>query len=159
MNNIKDPIIIDPPGLTPEQVWKSCNDYVEECGGLVHPDGEPNWKAAFGADPGCCACPNCHQYFWSCGRIIQCTECDFQFPSDWWAMYSYGCGDAKTINGTTRFPDDEIRLRIVDGINFRMDERMKHPYYRYGFEHPVGNPWEEHDQLPWKTIMEGKIHQ
>jgi hypothetical protein len=47
---IKDPIIIDPPGETPEDGWKDCADWVERKGGMVHPDGEPNIAAAFGAD-------------------------------------------------------------------------------------------------------------
>jgi len=150
---IKDPIIIDPPDTTPEDGWKWCRDYVEHCGGLSYPDGEPNMRAAAGADPGCCSCPNCHQYFWAFGRIIQCTECGFQFPTDWWPMYSYGVGDYQTLHGN-RLMDAEIKQRIIHGINERMAERMKHPYYRYGFEHPpVGSAWEEHDKLPWKEIM------
>lgn len=152
-SSIKDPIIIDPPGLTPEDVWKQCRAYVESCGGLAYEDGEPNIRAAAGADPGCCTCPNCHQYFWSCGRVIQCTECDFQFPSDWWPMYSYGVGDSKTLADSSRFPDKTIWKRICRGINERMEKRIQHPYYRYGFNNPVDDPWATHDKLPWKEIM------
>lgn len=153
-SSIKDPIIIDPPRDTPERGWKSCQDYVESCGGLTYPDGEVNLRAAAGADPGCCTCPNCHQYFWAFGRVLQCTECGFQFESDWWAMYSYGVGDAKTLSDPTKFDGAEFRQRIIDGINARMPQRIQHPYYRYGFEHPVVDAWAEHDKLPWKQIME-----
>lgn len=150
---IKDPIIIDPPGDTPERGWQGCKDYVESCGGIAYPDGEANLRAAAGADPGCCTCPNCHQYFWSFGRIIQCSECGFQFQTDWWPMYSYGVGDANTLNCTTKYPDEEIRQRIIAGIRERMPKRMQHPYYKYGMKHPVASAWEEHDKLPWKEIM------
>jgi hypothetical protein len=153
MADIHDPIIIEPAGYTPEQGWKECRDYVERCGGLAHPDGEPNVRAAAGADPGCCSCPNCKRYFWAFGQIIQCTECGFQFNSDWWPMYSYGVSDAKTLSGDRVFPDESFRLRLIDGIRERMPQRIQHPYYRYGFEHPVEDAWAEHDRLPWKEIM------
>ncbi len=153
MSDIKDPIIIDPPGLTPKQVWDECKSYVESVGGMVHEDGEVNLRAAAGADPGCCSCPNCGQYFWNCGRIIECTECQFQFPTDWWPMYSYGVGDKRTLSNPERFPDPNFRNLMIMGIEERMPERIKHPYYRYGFEHPVESAWEQHDKLPWREIM------
>lgn len=151
--SIKDPIIINPQGDTPEKGWKSCQDYVESCGGLAYPDGDANLRAAAGADPGCCSCPNCHQYFWAFGRIIQCSECGFQFPTDWWPMYSYGVGDAQTLNGAREFPDEGFKDILITGIQQRMPQRIQHPYYRYGLEHPVLDAWKEHDQLPWKEIM------
>lgn len=151
---MKNPIIIEPAGFTAEQGWQGCADYVERCGGLTDEDGEPNMRAAFGADPGCCTCPNCHEYFWSWGKLIECTVCHFQFPPDWWPMYSYGVGDRKTLSGMSNITDKDCERRIIDGINRRMEERMKHSYYRYGFENIVDDPWEAHDKLPWKAIME-----
>jgi hypothetical protein len=153
---IKDPIIIDPSGETAEQGWDACHKYVEQCGGLAYDDGEPNWRAAFGADPGCCSCPNCKQMFWAFGRVIRCTECGFEFPTDWWPMYSYGVSDAHLISGKRKLPDDEIRQRLIYGVNERMPKRIQHPYYKYGFEHPVESAWDEHDKLPWKEIMAGE---
>lgn len=133
---MRDPKVIDPPGFDPRAAWQECSEYVDKCGGLTHEDGEPNWRAAFGADPGCCTCPNCGEYYWSWGRIIECLDCQFQFPTDWWAMYSWG-------------------VQATRNAIFRSShkERMSHPYYRYGYEHPVEDPWKEHDKLPWKEII------
>jgi len=153
MSDIKDPIIIDPPDLTPKDVWNDCARYVESVGGMTYPDGEPNIAAAAGADPGCCSCPHCQQYFWMMGRVIQYSECGFQFNSDWWPMYSYGCSDAKILAGDRKFPDPDFAKRLIAGIQERMAKRISHPYYRYGFEHPVDDPWEQHDKLPWRQIM------
>lgn len=138
--SIKDPIIIDPPGQTAEQVWNDCAAWVEQCGGIAYPDGEANMMAAAGADPGCCTCPNCGQYFWSCGRRIECTECSFQFPTDWWPMYSYGVQDARRLNGSIVCPEPEVNARMLQIVRQHSNERMKHPYYRYGFDHPVTDP-------------------
>lgn len=150
---IKDPIIIDPPGETATQGWESCHRYVEQCGGLAYDDGEVNWRAAFGADPGCCSCPNCKQMFWAFGRVIECTECKFQFPTDWWSKYGSGVSDARRLNGSTVCPDPQVNERMLTLVRGELEERMKHPYYRYGFEHPVESAWDEHDKLPWKEIM------
>jgi hypothetical protein len=133
---MRDPKVIDPPGFDPKAGWQECREYVDKCGGLAHEDGEVNWRAAAGADPGVCSCPNCGEMYWSWGRIVECLDCAFQFPTDWWAMYSWG------VQAATR-----------NGPAYRQAERMEHPYYRYGFEHPVEDPWEQHDKLPWKEIM------
>jgi hypothetical protein len=153
MNDIRDPIIIDPPDLEPKDVWDDCARYVKRVGGMVYPDGEVNLAAAAGADPGCCSCPSCGQYFWMMGRIILCSDCGFQFNSDWWPMYSYGCSDAKAIAGDRKFPDPAFAKRLIAGIQERMPKRIQNPYYRYGLEHPVDDPWAHHDKLPWREIM------
>lgn len=149
---IKDPIIIDPPGDTAEAGWRECQSYVEKVGGMVYPDGEVNMRAAFGADPGCCSCPNCGQMFWAFGRIIKCTECEFEFPTDWWGMYSYG------VNASRPDPPYVAGLsqNARAGLAQMHQDRLSHPYYKYGFEHPVTDAWEEHDKLPWKEIIGAK---
>lgn len=135
---MRDPKVIDPPGFDPSAGWKEFREYVDQCGGLADEEGNVNWRAAFGADPGCCTCPNCGEYYWAWGRIIECLDCQFQFPTDWWAMYSWGVQ-------ATRNP-----VFRVDHIH---KKRLEHPYYRYGFEHPVNDAWKEHDKLPWKQII------
>lgn len=152
-SSIKDPIVIEPPDYDVSKGWEWCREYVESCGGLAYPDGEPNITAAAGADPGCCSCPNCHQYFWAFGRRIRCTECGFEFPTDWWPMYSYGCQHARRLNGSAQSPDPEVQARLVAYLTAQLEEKMKHPYYRYGFDNPVANAWLTHDKLPWKEIM------
>ena len=132
---MRDPKVIDPPGFDPAAGWNECREFVDKCGGLEHSDGEPNWRAAFGADPGCCTCPNCGEYYWSWGRIVECLDCGFQFPTDWWPMYSWG---VQAANRRERY---------------KHDERMEHPYYRYGFENPVDDPWEQHDKIAWKDVL------
>jgi hypothetical protein len=124
----------------PASTWAECREYVEKCGGLSHEDGEPNWRAAFGADPGCCSCPKCKEMYWSWGAVIQCLDCGFTFPTDWWAMYSWGV-QSERRSGRASFPD-HIHTR-----------RLAHPYYRYGFEHPVENPWEERERIDWKAAV------
>lgn len=133
MKDLKDPIVIDPPGFDLASGWAECNEASKH---LTHPDGETNWKAAFSADPGVCICPNCHEYFWAWGRTIQCTECDFQFPTGWWGMYAWGVQAGRNPN-----------------YRYKHDERMKHPYYRYGFQHPVEDAWAEHEKIDWKTVI------
>lgn len=133
---MRDPIIIDPPGFNPADGWKQCQEDVERAGGLDDIDGYPNWLAAFAADPGCCTCPNCKAYYWAWGRVIQCLDCGFQFSTDWWPMYSWGVQAAKE--------------RRADRLH---EKRMNHPYYRYGFEHPVDDAWEEHDKINWKAVL------
>jgi hypothetical protein len=152
-SSIKDPIIIDPPGYTADKGWQECQSYVESVGGPTHSDGEPCIMAAAGADPGCCTCPNCHQYFWAFGRRIRCTECGFEFPTDWWPMYSYGTQHSRRLSGAVVCPNPDDNRRMLAYVSAKSEEMKKHPYYRYGFDHPVGDPWEAHDKLPWQDIM------
>ena len=161
-----DPIVIDPPGFNPKDGWAECSEYVEKCGGLTDDDGEVNWRAAFGADPGICSCPNCHQAFWAWGRKVECTECHFQFPTNWWPEYSYGCQDAARLSWRIMLRDFLClfhhqrwffcRRRLRIGIRERLSERLMHPYYRDGFEHPVADPWAEHEKINWREILKGQ---
>lgn len=137
---MKDPIVIDPPGFDQKAAWAGRRQYVEGCGGLAHEDGEPNWRAAFGADPGACSCPACGEKYWAWGRVIRCADCGFSFPTDWWPMYSRGVQSERR----------SLRVGFPDHIHTR---RMAHPYYRYGFEHPVTDPWKEHDRIDWPAVV------
>lgn len=128
-----DPIVIDPPGFNSADGWAECKEYVEKCGGLSHDDGEPNWRAAFGADPGLCSCPACHQMYWQWGRRQQCKKCGFEYPTDAWPMYSWGSQDAK------REPNPRY---------------AGHPYYEYGRAHPfAGDLYEEFHRINWREVI------
>lgn len=131
--DIADPIVIDPPGYDVAKGWAWCHE--ESKDGCVYPNGEINWRAAFSADPGCCSCPKCHKYHWSFGRRHRCTGCGFEYPVDWWPMYSWGVSAAR------------------HGDPHNHAERMKCPYYRYGYEHPVGDPCDERDRIDWPTVL------
>lgn len=148
-NPVRDPHILDPEGMTAEDGWKECKKYIEQCGGIANEDGTPNWRAAFGADPGICSCPHCRQKYWAFGNLIKCTCCDFEFPPNWWLMYSRGCGTRKReILEYSKQQNKTEALR-------RHAKRMENPYYRYGFENPAPDPARIRFALPWKTIVNG----
>ena len=149
---MKDPIVIDPPGFDCQAGWKECSEYVDKCGGLVHKDGEPNWRAAFGADPGCVSCPNCKEFFWCWGRVIECTECHFQFPTDWWPMYAYGCQEAKRKPNPNW--DAKEQARMDKYFAEAHAKRIDHPYYRYGFEYPPQEKaYDAKDKVKWADVF------
>lgn len=148
-----DPIVIDPPGFKQGEAWKECVEYVDKCGGLENDKGETNWKAAFGADPGCNTCPACHEYYWSWGRCQRCPACLFEYPTDWWARYSEGVGDGRRVNGTIVCPDPANNVRMVEWAGERSKRMCAHPYYRHGFQNPVEDAWKEHDAIDWKTVV------
>lgn len=132
---MRDPIIIDPPNFDQAEVWKGCN---EAAANLTHPDGEVNWRNAFAADPGVCSCPACDEYYWNLGRVQKCAECGFEYPTDAWPMYSWG---SQAARNPKLFAHDHER-------------RMSHPYYRYGFEHPADEAFEEFKRIPWREVMQ-----
>lgn len=123
-----DPIVIDPPDFDQKAAWKECSDFVDECGGLSLSDGSPNWRAAFGADPGICSCPACGHHYWMWGRVQRCRDCGFEYPTDWWPMYSWGAQQLRS-------------------------KRMHHPYFKYGYEHPVADPWAERGKPEWRDAI------
>lgn len=131
-----NPIVIDPPDFDADAVWDGCIDWVDKHGGMAYSDGTPNMMAAAGADPGICSCPACHENYWHLGRKQRCRKCGFEYLTDAWPMYSYG-----VQNGHRR----EDRIHIPGA--------MKHPYYKYGFEHPVDDAWKEFHKLDWRRIM------
>lgn len=149
MSDLMDPIILEPAGLTSDQGWDECHAFVEQCGGLSHRDGSPNWRAAFGADPGVCSCPACHQMYWAWGTKQRCVTCGFEYPTDWWPMYSYGVNEAKRQGRGWAFlgPD------AIHGLSSLHESRLPHLYYRYGFEHPVEDAYAESERIDWRTVM------
>lgn len=148
---MRDPKVIEPPGFDPQAAWKACRDAVDRCGGTVHSDGSVNWAAAFSADPGCVSCPNCGQHYWNWGRVVECLDCGFQFPTDWWEKYSWGVQHAKRLkNPPPAFSDPGFRGMAEE----RHQQYMAHPYYRHGFENPVENAWQARQLIPWRTIIE-----
>ena len=130
--DIRDPIITDPPDDTAQSGWQECGTWVATHG-MLNEDGAPNMLAAAGADPGCTTCPNCAAQYWAFGRRQRCRDCGFEYPTNWWPMYAYGVRDGRAA----------IRPNPV---------RMKSPYYRYGYEHPVADAWAAHQALPWLEI-------
>jgi len=153
MADLMDPIILEPAGLTSASGWDECRRYVEQQGGLTYQngpcEGEVNWRAAFGADPGVCSCPACHQRYWAWGTRQRCVLCAFEYPTDWWPMYSYGVGEAKRKGRGWAFTSPHFH----EGLDRLHQSRMVHPYYRYGFEHPVDDAWKEHDRIDWRAAL------
>lgn len=148
--DLLDPIVLEPAGLTLERGWDECKSYVEKCGGLTDEDGEVNWRAAFGADPGICSCPACHQKYWAWGTKQRCRQCGFEYPTDWWPMYSYGV-NAVHRRSNVLAPGNSIEVQA--GLRRLHEARLAHPYYRYGYEHPVEDAWKERDKIDWRAVM------
>ena len=69
---MKSPIILDGPAFDWEE-GKRCSDQV------VDEDGEVNWYAAMGADPGVMACPGCGLYLWQEGDRVRCPDCGHEW--------------------------------------------------------------------------------
>lgn len=150
---MKDTIVIDPPGFSQRGAWQECSEYVEECGGLANDEGEVNWRAAFGADPGCCSCPSCGTYYWAWGRVQKCVDCGFEYQTDWWPAYVDGCRDGRLISGLHTCPDPKFHSRMVEFAQRRFEQRKDHPYYRWGFDHPVVEEWFHHDKIDWRFVF------
>lgn len=134
-----NPIVIDPPGFDQSAAWKECSDFVEKCGGLTDADGEPNWRAAFGADPGICSCPMCGEHYWAWGRRQRCVKCAFEYHTDWWPMYSWGAQSARSP------------------VKYKHKERLEHPYYRFGAEHPCDDPWATCHTEEWRKAVRAAL--
>ena len=68
-------------------------------------------------------------------------------------MYLYGTRAAKlkAINYKWPSPGFAVSLELIH------NERMSHAYYKYGFEHPVDDPWERHDKTEWLKIPEVQL--
>lgn len=133
-----DPIVIDPPNFDQKAAWGECADYVDKCGGLDESNPR-QMQAAAGADPGCCSCPQCGKTYWAWGRRQKCRECHFEYPTDWWPMFSWGCTAARTSS------------------RYEQKERMKHPYYRLGFESAFEDPWATTKLPEWRASISAAV--
>jgi hypothetical protein len=51
------------------------NTAAEAANNIANEDGSINYRAAFYADPGVTKCPNCYEYYWREGIIVQCLAC------------------------------------------------------------------------------------
>jgi len=146
-----DPIVIDPPNFDQRAAWQECAEYVDKCGGLTHEDGEPNWRAAFGADPGVTSCPVCHEYYWAWGSKQRCVKCGFEYPTLWWPSYSKGVSDGLVMAGK--------RPAMTPGhasyIKWRQAMRAGDVYYWHGFNNPVEDAWGQSRAIDWKAVVQG----
>jgi hypothetical protein len=133
----RDPIVIEPPGFDQAKAWEPCNEAAKH---VQYADGGVNWRAAFSADPGVCSCPCCGTMHWAWGRRQRCTACGWEYPTDWWGMYAWGCAAA------------EGRGTVAPRLH---RERLSHPYYRHGFEHPAESPWDERLKVDWRAVLAG----
>lgn len=71
------------------------------------------------------------------GRRQRCRVCGFEYPTDWWPMYSWGSQAAYRR----------------DSDPYKHDVRLRHPYYRYGYMHPVEDPWKERGTVEWQKAV------
>jgi len=129
---MKTAIVIDPPGFDEKAAWKECRDWQDS-------HGSNTMAAAFGADPGICSCPSCHEMYWAWGRRQRCVVCNFEYETDAWAMYSWGV-------------QAKWRGKLYDHDK----KRLKHPYFCYGFHNPPdrGTDLRSHyESMDWRTIM------
>jgi hypothetical protein len=135
---MRDPIVIDPPGFDVAGAWQECSDYVDKMRAVGR-----DTAASFGADPGCCSCPACGEMHWAWGKRQRCTQCAFEYPTDWWSMYSQGVSAANSPRLTTH----------NESLGRLHQQRLAHPCYRYGFEHPVADAWEERSKIDWEAVL------
>ena len=113
---MRDPKVIEPPDFDASVIWAQCDKH---CSNAVRADGSINWSEAAGADPGVIGCPNCEETYWHLGAVVECLECKFQFPTDWYDRYVRGVHDG----------------RVVPGFQ-RHGHLHADPYYQYGLQHP-----------------------
>jgi hypothetical protein len=72
---MKNPIIIEGPPFD----WDKGQKCLEQA---VDDKGDVNWFAAFNADPGVMACPNCGIHLWNEGKIVKCPDCGHQWETN-----------------------------------------------------------------------------
>lgn len=134
---IHNPIVLD--GTDVNAVWKQCK---RQCDVLVE-SGGTDLRAAAGADPGIVSCPKCGTMHWNIGSKQECTQCTFQYPTDWWPMLCWGkqAGDR--------------RHSVTTGV---CADRIHHPVYHYAYlNHDRINvdfgAKSERQLLPWYEII------
>lgn len=133
-----DPIVVTPVDFDIASAWQGCQTYVTK----MRAAGR-EVAASFGADPGICSCPVCGTSYWAWGLVQRCKKCQFEYPTDWWSMYAGGVSAAN--------PPAWLR----DSPYFQREHvsRINHPYYRYGFEHPVEDAWKERHTVNWRAVV------
>lgn len=149
---MKDPIVIDPPGFDQKAAWGECQEWSDN---HTDDDGTPSIAAAFGADPGICSCPACNEMHWAWGAKQRCTKCGFEYPTDAWAMFSWG-----TQAGWRRDNPPES-YKTDASLRERMEAydagKLWHPYFCYGYEHgpkpDTDDLFDYFNRQDWKTIM------
>lgn len=114
-----DPKVIEPADYNMKQAAKKC-----------------------GMHMGILGCPICDQNFNDYGgmRVVECVNCDFQFPTDWWSVYSSGVNDRRMISASG--------AKLSGGMKLRMEN----PYYRAGFNTPHGKAWSTRRAQDWRAL-------
>lgn len=133
-----DPIVIDPPDFDLKAAWGECRDYSDRMNAAGRPVA-----ALHGADPGVCSCPACHAMYWRWGSRQRCKECEFEYPTNAWSMYSYGVQAANPPEW----------MKNESWFQREHQARLSSPYYRYGFEHPVEHPFVKMDHIDWRAVV------
>ena len=137
---MRNAIVIDPVGFDEKAAWQECDDWEES-------HGRGTMAAAVGADPGICSCPACHEMYWAWGHKQRCVVCQFEYPTDAWAMFSWGT---------------QAQWRRGKGLEEYDANRMWHPYFCYGYElGPTREVADAHkgglhgyyEAQDWRTIM------
>lgn len=52
--------------------WEKGKEFSDN---VVNEDGNVNWYAAMGADPGCTKCPECGEFYWNMAKLVECLDC------------------------------------------------------------------------------------
>jgi hypothetical protein len=118
----KNPKVIEPANYNLRKAAKECGEHM----GII-------------------GCPICDQNFNDYGgmHVVECTECQFHFPVDWWSVYSSGVNDGRRIKaGGTE-------------LSGGMKIRMANPFYRTGFNTPDGDAWQTRRTHDWKAATAG----
>lgn len=128
---ILDPIVIDPPNFDADAQWEEHKKAIDN---ITDEHGNLNHRAIHFADPGVVSCPSCHEHFWNLGLRQRCSKCSFEFPTDWWPMYSWGAQD-----GWRKRP--------------RNPDYVRHEYYSYGYDNPVERPQDVAFKMDFKGLL------
>lgn len=114
--------------------WAAGN---EAASNVIDDDGEINWGNAFAADPGVVSCPRCCTYHWAEGTKQRCTECGFEYPTNWRHWFTSG-QSASNVHRPHAAPSAPARPDC--------------PYYMHGWRNP-GITWQLADAIPWPVVL------
>lgn len=118
----KDPKVIEPADYNMKKAARKC-----------------------GMHMGIIGCPICNQHFNDYGGmiVVECVECNFQFPTDWWPVYASGVNDGRRIAASG------------SELSGGMKIRMENPYYRTGFSTHDGEAWQTRRGHDWRALTAG----